>query len=140
MQDVITFITQHTLLTYAFAATLVLLMIVEFLRLKRNNFRITIQEAVQLINHDHAVILDTRPNDQYRKGHVIDAISLSSNDILSTPGKIEKFRAKPIIIVCNTGIEAQKIAPQLLKRGYNAYALAGGIRAWTEANMPLVKE
>jgi rhodanese-related sulfurtransferase len=140
MQDVITFITQHMLLAYAFAATLLLLMIVEYLRLKRTNFRISTQDAVQLINHNHAVVIDIRPADQFRKGHVIDSMSLSTSDILGTPSKIEKYRIKPLIIVCNTGIEAQKLAPQLLKRGYNAYALAGGIRAWTEANMPLVKE
>jgi rhodanese-related sulfurtransferase len=140
MQDLINFITQHMALSYAFAAALVLLMIVEYLRLKRNNFLIATTDVIQLINRNNAVVLDIRPNEQYRKGHIIDAISLSSKDILSAPSKIEKYRAKPIIIVCQSGIESQKIAPQLLKQGYNAYSLSGGIRTWTEANMPLVKE
>jgi rhodanese-related sulfurtransferase len=140
MQDLITFITTHMGLAYAFAICLVLLMVVEYLRLKRNNFRVTSAQAIHLINRSHAIVLDIRSADQYKNGHVIDAISISANDILATPSKIEKYRIKPIILVCQTGVESQKIAPQLLKQGYNAYALSGGIRTWIDDNMPLVKE
>ena len=139
MQELITFITQHMALTYAFAIVLVLLMIVEFIRLKRNNFRISTVQAVQLINRDNAVVIDIRASDLYQKGHIIDSISLSSKDIQESPKKIEKFRARSLIIVCQTGMESQKVAALLLKQGYNVYALAGGLRAWSEANMPLVK-
>lgn len=140
MQDLITFISHHRVLAYAFVSILVLLMIVEYFRLKRNNIRVDTAKAIQLINRENAVVIDIRPNESYRKGHIIDSVSLTSREIGENPKKIEKYRTKPIIIVCSGGIESQKIAALLLKRGYNAYSISGGISAWSQANMPLIKE
>lgn len=139
MQDIATFISHHLGLTYAVAAVFVLLMIIEVLRLKRNNFSVDVTKAVQLINRENAVIIDTRANDIYRQGHIIDSVSIPGRDTLDQPKKIEKYRNKPLILVCNTGLESQKIAALLKKQGYNAFALSGGIRAWGEAQLPLIK-
>lgn len=140
MQDIAIFISNHMPLAYGIAVVFVLLMIIEVLRLKRNNFNINTAKAVHLINRENAVIIDTRPLDTYRKGHIIDAVSLPNREIIENAKKAEKYRKKPIILVCNTGVESQKIAASLLKQGYNAYALAGGLRAWSEAQLPLVKD
>lgn len=139
MQDLTTFIFNHLLLSYAFSGVLVLLMIVEFLRQKRNTFVIDTTRAVQLINHDNAVVIDIRVADSYAKGHIIDAVSITSSDLTTNTKKYEKYKLRPVIVVCNTGSESQKIAAFLLKQGYNAYSLSGGLRAWTGADMPLIK-
>jgi len=52
---------------------------------------------------------------------------------------LEKFKSKPIIVVDNSGFESQKIASFLLKQGYTAYSLNGGMRAWATAQMPIIK-
>ena len=140
MQDLITFFGNHPLLSMAAAVVLVLVFIVELLRAKRNTFNISPTSAVQLINHQNAVVIDIRPNDIYRKGHIIDAQSISQQEMKNSLKKLEKFKNKPIIIVCSAGIESQKVAALLLKQGYNAFSLTGGIRAWNNAGMPLVKE
>lgn len=140
MQEISTFIINHLLLTYAFSGVLILLMIVEFLKQKRNAFVINTTRAVQLINHDNAIVIDIRVADSYAKGHIIDAQSIAASDLTTNTKKYEKFKLKPVIVVCNTGSESQKIAALLLKQGYNAYSLAGGLRAWSGADMPLVKE
>lgn len=140
MQDFITFLSNHPMLTLAAIILLILLMIIEFIRAKRSGGNISPLQVTQMINHDNAVLIDLRPNDVYRNGHIIDALSMTMKDVTENTKKIEKFKSRPIIIVCQTGTESQKIAALLLKRGYNAHALAGGMRAWSEAQMPLVKE
>jgi rhodanese-related sulfurtransferase len=140
MQELTTFLSNHMALTYALAIVLVLLMIIEFFRLKRHAFRVNTSQAIQLINREHAVILDIRSPDLFQKGHIIDAQLLTSKEILENPKKIERFKNKPIILVCSTGNESQKVTLSLIKQGYNVYLLSGGIRAWTEAALPLVKE
>lgn len=139
MPDIFTFISQHMGLAYSFVILFVILMIVEYLRLRRNNFRINPSQAVQLINRNNAVVIDIRANDLFSKGHIIDAVSMSTQDMQDTPKKLEKYRARALIIVCQTGVESQKTAALLMKQGYNVYALSGGVRAWNEAGMPLVK-
>lgn len=38
-------------------------------------------EAIQLINKEEAVVIDTRNRDDYRRGHIAGAINLLPNDI-----------------------------------------------------------
>jgi rhodanese-related sulfurtransferase len=140
MQELTTFISFHPALSAALLLILILLMGVEFLRAKRQTFNIHPIQLTRLINHQQAVVIDIRPQEAYRKGHIIDAQAMTPSEIRENSKKLEKSKARPIILVCNTGIESQKIAAQLLKRGYNAYSLSGGMRAWTEAQMPLIKE
>lgn len=140
MQDISTFIANHMALTYALASVLVALMILEFIRLKKQAGRVDPARAVQLINRENAAVIDVRAADLFKSGHIIDALSFPANAVLDNTKKIERFRGKPLIIVCSAGIESQKIASTLIKQGYNAYSLAGGMRAWSAAEMPVVKD
>lgn len=139
MQDLTTFIANHMGLTYAFAIVVILLFIVEILRSRRNAFNIDVPQAVHLMNRENAVVIDIRPAEQFQKGHILDAMPLPASDMAKSAQKLEKFRKKPLIIVCQSGIQSQKIAALLIKQGYNTYSLAGGLRAWSEANMPITK-
>ena len=65
---------------------------------------------------------------------------MSAKDLRDDSKKREKFRLRPIIIADPAGLESQKLASILLKQGYNAYSLSGGMRAWIEAQMPIVKD
>lgn len=139
MQDFISFTFNHMSLSLALIVIFVFLIIVELVRTKRSAFQATPLAATQMINHENAVVIDIRPNDLYRKGHIIDSYSMTAKEMMDNPKKLEKFRTRPLIIVCPQGVESQKIATLLIKQGYNAYSLTGGIRGWTEAQMPLVK-
>lgn len=139
MQDLEIFISTHWQLAYGFAAVLTLLVIVEILRTKRNTTMVDTARAVHLMNREHATIIDIRLADSFRQGHIIDAVSISLDELQKNNKKLEKLKNKPVIVVCNTDTEAQKTAASLAKQGYNSYALAGGIRAWKEAGLPIVK-
>src|SRR5579862_3254991 len=139
MQEVINFLSHHLLLTNIAILLLLLVFIIEWMRGRRQIFSITPAQTTQMINRDQAVVIDLRGQEAYQQGHIIDALCFSPADLQQSLQKIEKFRAKPLIFIANTGLEAQKIAAKALKQGYNAYALSGGIRAWIEAQMPLIK-
>lgn len=140
MQNLSVFLSNHLALTYTLAGILLLLVIVEFLRLKRDNFRINVPKAIQLINRENATVLDIRSKDLFSKGHIIDSQQMTAKELQENPKRIERFKTKPLILVCSTGNESQKIAALLIKQGYNVYSLSGGIRAWVDADLPLVKD
>ena len=140
MQDLITFLNHHMTETYALAVILVLVMIVEYFRLKRNNFTIDVTKAISLINRENAAVIDLRSKETYLKGHILDAHVLNAREMEDNPKKLEKFRTKPMILVCATGLESQKVAASWTKKGYNVYSLSGGIRSWTDAGLPIIKE
>jgi rhodanese-related sulfurtransferase len=140
MQDFVVFFSHHTNLLLAAGLLIAALLVVEFLRAQRGSNRLDVPSAIQLINRAHAVVIDIRPTDIYRQGHITDAKSMTSQDMLQHPLKLEKFKNKPLIVVCSAGIESQKIATALKKRGLNAHSLTGGMHAWQQADIPTVKE
>jgi rhodanese-related sulfurtransferase len=140
MQEFTTFLANHWALTLSTAMVFVLISFIEAARAKGKAFDINPLQATQKINHDHAAVIDVRSADAYKSSHIIGAHAVKIEEILKNPKKLEKFKACPLILIGQSGSEAQKIAAFLLKNGYNAYSLAGGMRAWVEAKMPVVKE
>ncbi len=136
MEDVILFLQSNWLLTSAFGGILILLMLLEFLKNRHNTHHLNPARAVQLINHENAAIIDIRNSEAFNAGHIVGAISAPINEL---PKKIEKFKTQPIILVCATGVESARIATTYKQNPSPIYILAGGIRAWKEADLPLVK-
>lgn len=140
MQDIGLFLQHHWALSVALIIVLFLSMIVEFMNQKRSILQLSPAKATQLINRDNAIVVDLRSNALFAEGHIIGAISIPQNEIEQKWKKIEKLRAQPLILVCASGTESPKAAMLFTKQGFNVRILAGGMRAWREAEMPSVKE
>lgn len=96
------------------------------------------QDAVKLINAD-AVVLDLRNADAFSRGHIVNAKNIPYDELDESMDKLERFKSKPIVAVCDAGMTSAKLVTQLRKAGKdNVYGLRGGIAAWTQANLPLV--
>lgn len=139
MQDIVLFLQTHWTLSLPLISILLVLTLLEWVRHKQGASQISPARLTQLINHDNAVIVDLRSSDLYKDGHIIGAILLPASELNQNPKKLDAYKTKPIVLVCATGLESPKIAPTLLKEGLNIHVLNGGIRAWREANMPLIK-
>ena len=55
-------------------------------------------------------------------------------------GELERHKAKPVIVCCNTGMTSAKAASSLRKSGrQDVFNLDGGLNAWRQAGLPVVK-
>lgn len=140
MQDILTFLNQHQSIVSAILALLIVLVIIEFIRAKRLALQINTHRATHLINRENAVVIDIRDKELYKDGHIIDSLSMTKTELKNPPKRFDKYRTKPLIIVDQSGVDSQKVAADLFKHGYNVYSLAGGLRSWKEAQLPLIKE
>jgi rhodanese-related sulfurtransferase len=139
MQNILVFIQQHLALSGAFAAILIALIILEFIKLRGGASGISPAQAVKLINHENAAIVDVRTHETFLTGHVVGAISLPLSELANKIKKIEKYKSQPLILMCASGTDSKQAASTLMKQGFRPLILAGGIRSWREAEMPLVK-
>ncbi len=140
MQDIVLFMQHHLILSIAFFIILVLLMIIEFLKQKTDSTQISPAQLTHLINRENAAIIDVRPTSLFADGHIIGSVSIPMADFESKAKKFEKFKARPVVIVCMLGTDSSRAATLLAKKGQQARILKGGIDAWKKADMPLVKE
>ncbi len=97
-------------------------------------------EAMQLINHKNALVLDVRESKEYDGGHVLNSKLISLGNLRDRVGELEKYRDQPIIVMCRSGNRSAMACAMLGKQGFSqVYNLAGGVIAWQKANLPLRK-
>ncbi|QKV52080.1 rhodanese-like domain-containing protein [Comamonas antarctica] len=96
--------------------------------------------AVQLINREKAVVIDVSEPEEFAAGHLKAARNVPLGELQERLPAIVKNKALPVILVCAKGPRALRAEGIAKKLGYaRAQALAGGLKAWREANLPVEK-
>jgi rhodanese-related sulfurtransferase len=102
--------------------------------------RLSAVGAVQLINREKAVVIDVGEPDEFAAGHVGGAKNIPFGQLADKLPALVKNKALPVIFLCPAGARAARAVPIAKKLGYEqAQSLAGGLKAWREANLPVVK-
>ena len=97
-------------------------------------------EATLLINREDAVVVDVREVDEFAAGHLPDAKNFPLSKLSASLAELEKFKEKPLIVCCASGMRSNKACGELQKAGFaQLYNLDGGVDAWAQANYPLKK-
>ena len=97
-------------------------------------------EATIWINRRKAAVLDLRPEAEFKAGHLPGAKHVSASQIAASLEKLKLDRKNPIILVCQSGVSARIVIPEVQQLGFSEVAvLDGGVQAWQAAALPLVK-
>jgi len=130
------FLNQNNLLLIAVAIGSGLMLAWPMIQSKRAGAALTPTEAVQMMNHQHAILVDIRETSAFQSGHIPQARSLPVADFEKKAASLPKN--KPIILVCEQGKSATAAATKLRALGLTEITiLAGGLRAWSDAGMPV---
>ncbi len=98
-------------------------------------------QLVKMMSQAHAKIYDVRPIAQFKAGHILGAQSLPELELASQLKKISRHKAKPVVLVCQTGSQSTKVGAVLKKEGFEKiHALKGGMQQWQSESLPLIKE
>ena len=96
--------------------------------------------AVQLINREKAVIVDVREVEEFKAGHMAGARHIPLAELEAKLAQSVKNKNLPLLLVCASGARANRALAQAQKLGYaQAQVLAGGLKSWQEANLPIEK-
>ncbi len=99
------------------------------------------QLAVQLINHQEAMVLDVREDGEYREGHIIDSLHIPLGQLNGKLESLAPYKSKPVIVGCRSGARSAHACGMLRKQGFEqVYNLRGGVMAWQNAGLPLEKD
>ena len=96
--------------------------------------------AVMLINREKAVVVDVGEPDEFAAGHVPGARNVPFGQFEQRLPEVAKNRGLPLLLFCATGARAGRALQVAKKLGYEkAQVVAGGLRGWKEANLPVEK-
>ncbi|MCC5792593.1 MAG: rhodanese-like domain-containing protein [Legionellaceae bacterium] len=132
------FVINHWQLWAALLAVLLLIVLNEHQAKKQQAAKVSPQSLVTLINHDKLAIYDIRPQESFREGHIVGAHRVNKDDFDKKP--LCQSKDKAFVLVCDNGISSGSLAQNLKKSGFTQImVLNGGMRAWQESDLPLIK-
>lgn len=138
-QQILHFIAKHWYWVAALIVALLLLFFEES-KSRAGGARVPPSVVTRMINSEQAVVLDIRDAEAFASGHITGAINLPLADFERNMKRVEKYKKRPIILVCTSGQKSLGLMNKLNKQGFDkVFVLAGGINAWKSASMPLVK-
>lgn len=86
----------------------------------------------------HTVLLDVREADEWSAGHAPGAVWIPL-------GELERARTevpfnRRIACVCRSGGRSARATETLISWGFDAVNVAGGMKAWAAAGLPVVRD
>jgi rhodanese-related sulfurtransferase len=82
-----------------------------------------------------AVMLDVREPDEWDAGHVPEAQSVPMREV---PVRVDELsRDRRIVAVCRSGARSGRVTEFLNAQGFDVVNLAGGMKAWAAADLPV---
>ena len=101
---------------------------------------LNVAEAVLLMNRDKAVVIDVCEPGEYAAGHINGARNVPLAQLEAQLPNVVKSKTAAVILVCQAGARSGRALAVARKMGYeNAQSLAGGLKAWQAASMPVSK-
>jgi rhodanese-related sulfurtransferase len=96
-------------------------------------------EAIRLMNAG-AVLVDLRAANQFKDGHITGAKNLPGDQIAADPKALDKLAAKTVVLYCDDGATTAAAQRTLARTGAkDVFSLRGGLAAWKQENLPVVK-
>lgn len=132
MQQFLEFVTNHWMMWTSLVIVLMLI-IKEETQGSQSGASVSPANAVNLINHQDAVVIDLRDKDTFKQGHIINAVNKSFEALI----KQKDYQKKSLLLVGSNDQQCLKHLSQLKQEGFeNVYSLQGGMKAWNEAELP----
>jgi rhodanese-related sulfurtransferase len=136
MDLILAFISEQWTLVLALVATLAMLFVHES---RKAGPAVTPQQAINLVNSEEGIFLDIRDSKEFKQGHIVDAVHLPLAQLGSRVSELEKYKSKPVIVVCKMGQTASGATKQLRASGFDrAQKMTGGMMEWTTLKLPVV--
>jgi rhodanese-related sulfurtransferase len=93
-------------------------------------------QVASALVRDGAVLLDVREPDEWDAGHSPAAVLIPMSQVEGRLGELEP--AAKTVVVCRSGGRSATITQVLTSHGFDAVNLAGGMRAWADAGLPVL--
>lgn len=130
------FLAQQWILVIALLAVIIMLVLHEA---RKSGPSLSPQQAINLVNNQQGVFVDLRDAAEYKKGHIVDALHIPAGKVVDRMAELEKYRDKPIVLVCKMGQQSGAAGKQLKAGDFDkVYKMSGGMLEWTNLQLPTV--
>jgi len=100
-------------------------------------YRISVDEAHQMLRKGDAVVVDVRRDDEWASGHVKNAIHIPVDSLPERIGELPK--GKKLLFICAQGVRSGLAAEMAAAMGFSPdllYNIEEGTQAWIDKKYP----
>ena len=135
-----TFASQSPMLSLALFGLTIAILYTEIARFFTGYKTVNSTGLTSLINHEDAQVFDVSAIADFEKGHIAGAKNIVLSQVSPDNKLLAKAKDQPVVLVCRTGMQSADAAKKLVKAGFaKIFWLDGGVAAWQQADLPLVK-
>lgn len=134
------FASSSPLLSMALAGLTVAIIVTEIMRLFRGYTALRPADLTSLMNRDNALVVDLSASGDFEKGHIAGSRNVAPSQFDPESKLLAPAKSLPVVVVCRNGLASAGAAKRLKKAGFEKVSwLDGGVAAWQQADLPLVK-
>lgn len=139
-ESLLAFASQSPMLSLALLGLTIAIIYTETARFFTGYKTVNSASLTSLINREDAQVVDVSAIADFEKGHIVGAKNIVLSQIAPEHKLLAKAKDQPLVLVCRTGMQSADAAKKLVKAGFaRVFWLDGGIAAWQQADLPLVK-
>jgi len=139
-EELLGFATRHLYLAMALVGLTIAIFYTEIARLFRSYKALRPAALTALINRENALVIDLSSISEFEKGHIPGSKNVVQSQFDPENKQLANAKSLPVVAVCRTGQASAAAAKRLKQAGFeHVYWLDGGIQAWQQADLPLVK-
>jgi rhodanese-related sulfurtransferase len=87
---------------------------------------------------DELIFLDVREDDEWQAGHIEGSLHIPMGELAARQDELPQDRT--IVAVCRTGRRSAAVTEALVRAGYDAHNLVGGVAEWNGVGLDLVDD
>ena len=131
------FLAEQWILAAALLAVIIMLIMHEA---RKSGPSLSPQQAINLVNSEQGVFVDLRDAATFKQGHIVDALNIPAPKLADRLAELEKYRDRPIVLVCKMGQQAGGAGKQLRAGNFEkVYKMSGGMMEWVNLQLPTVR-
>jgi rhodanese-related sulfurtransferase len=139
MDRLLEYVSNHPFLVGAAGLMALVVLAYELRQRAHSAASVSPSEVVRLMNGG-AVLVDVRSTNQFKDGHINGARNVPGDQIAAGAAALEKLKDKTLIMCCDSGTTSGAAARKLMQQGFKeVFNLRGGLAAWRQDNLPVVK-
>jgi rhodanese-related sulfurtransferase len=140
LSSLIAFAGDHLFWSLALVGLTLALIYNELARLFSGFKAVTPAQLTALINREDALLIDLSASADFEKGHIAGARNMALSQFDPNGKLLAKAMDTPVVLTCRNGTVSADAAKRLVKAGFHAVSwLDGGVAAWQQAELPLIK-
>ena len=130
------FLAEQWILAAALLTVIIMLIVHES---RKSGPSLSPQQAINLVNEKDGIFVDLRDAADFGKGHIVGAVNIPAAKLGERMVELEKFKNKPVVLVCKMGQQSGAAGKQLRGENYTrVYKMSGGMMEWGNLQLPLV--